>query len=567
MQKMYDAHGLRQSCAAWRDIGIRLLESLKLVHDRGVLLGDLSPVNVLRHPETGELTFIDLESACLADAQDDVATFSAGWAYPGFRAQQRSVKRLTRHDDYYAAGMLLYNVICPIHNIFDLDKTMPRERFLDHFVEGGLPAEMASIIRKLWQGEAAAALADLHAFSPEKSIVDLRSSPLCSSAEERRATTEVAKEWKDELPRSVKQLAQNILASTDLSREDRLWPADSNVFETNALSLCHGACGVASFLQDALGALPEPVLDWLLKHKIDPSYYPPGLYTGSAGIAYAFGSFGWTEQALSIMRAIPGAPLAFRSPALFDGVAGWGLAALALFSIKQDEEFLAISEQAGKFLLQSKRDAPEGLYWTIDPSEPQKLAMAYGATGIGFFLLNLWKATRNDAYLHAARGAMEFEIAHAEENESDGSLLWGPTIGARVHSPYWLNGCGGVASALVRFYQALGDKRYLELAKRAALPCAGFFSIGPHLHEGLASMGETLLDMYQATGEQAYFNAALFKSRQILLFKIDQPDGIAFPGRHLLRVSHDYATGGAGIGLFFLRLLHKTPRKLHDLFP
>lgn len=569
MEKMYARQAFISSCLTWRDIGIRLLTSLNLVHDRSVLLGDISPVNVLRNPSTGDLTFIDLESACVADVEDatdvtDATVFSATWAYPGFRLGHRSVRQLTKHDDYYAAGMLLYNLICPIHHIFDLDKTFPRNRFLNHFVENGLPPIMASVIRNLWEGDAAKALSDLHSFSPSACIVTTRKS-LVFAIPENEPAAESDDGFKEPLEHAMEQLVQNLLASADFSRDDRLWPADSTVFETNSLSVSHGACGVTMFLQEILGTVPEPVVEWNLRHTVDAVNYPPGLYTGASGIALVYASLGWKEQASAIMRAIPESPLAFQSPALFDGVAGWGLAALAVFTQTQNEEFLAIAEIAGNNLVESRREAPQGLHWTNASDAPSKLGMGFGGSGIGLFLLNLWKVTQNGMFLEVAKGALDYDIAHGKERETDGALLWGPFSDGRVHSPYWLRGGGGVASALIRFYEMSGEEHYLTLARRAAIPCADFFSIAPHLYEGLASMGETLLDMYLITGEQPYYDAAVLKARQVLLYKIDQQEGIAFPGRNLLRISHDYGTGGSGIGLFFHRLLNRTPRKFHDI--
>ncbi|MFF4392342.1 hypothetical protein ACFY0G_37170 [Streptomyces sp. NPDC001552] len=38
-------------------------------------------------------------------------------------------------------------------------------------------------------------------------------------------------------------------------------------------------------------------------------------------------------------------------------------------------------------------------------------------------------------------------------------------------------------------------------------------------------------------------------------FRVENEDGIAFPGRWLNRIAHDYATGPAGIGTFLARLV------------
>jgi hypothetical protein len=122
-----------------------------------------------------------------------------------------------------------------------------------------------------------------------------------------------------------------------------------------------------------------------------------------------------------------------------------------------------------------------------------------------------------------------------------------------------------VASALIRFFEVLKEERYLSLAHRAARGCAVFFSAAPHLFEGLASMGETLLDMYRVTGEPRYLEQARGKAMQTLLYRIDRPQGVAFPGRYLQRISHDYGLGGAGIGLFLHRVATQGPRRFHDL--
>jgi len=119
----------------------------------------------------------------------------------------------------------------------------------------------------------------------------------------------------------------------------------------------------------------------------------------------------------------------------------------------------------------------------------------------------------------------------------------------------------------VRFAQVLEEQHYMDLAHLAAKGCGVFFSVAPHLFEGLASMGDTLLDMYLATGQQHYLNGARQKAQQMLLYAIQTPSGIAFPGRFLLRISNDYGMGGAGIGLYLHRLVGLRPRMLHDILP
>jgi hypothetical protein len=358
-------------------------------------------------------------------------------------------------------------------------------------------------------------------------------------------------------------LAQHMLASMDPGRTDRLWPADVMVFQTNPLNLAHGACGTALYLHETLGEIPARVRQWLLDQPVTVAKYPPGLYSGIAGVAWCFAELGLAERGLEMFRLVTKSPLAFRLPDIFSGVAGWGLAALALYERTGEDWLGALACRAGDFLVETAERDENGAFWTDRDESIVRLGFAYGGSGIATFLLNLWKATGDERYLSTARGAMDFEVANAQERGD--SLVWGAVPNSNEHRPYWLRGGAGAATALTRFAVMLDDQHYMDLARRAARGCNAFFSVSPHLFEGLASMGESLLDMYVATGEEAYLRSARQKASQILLYRMDTPAGLAFPGRYLLRISHDYGLGGAGVGMYLHRLLAPGPRRFHDI--
>ncbi|QSQ25976.1 lanthionine synthetase C family protein [Pyxidicoccus parkwayensis] len=356
-----------------------------------------------------------------------------------------------------------------------------------------------------------------------------------------------------------------MLASMDTSRADRLFPPDTQTLQTNALNVAHGACGTALFLRDVLGELPGAVREWLLAQPVDLATYPPGLYSGLAGIAWSFVELGLPERGLELMERVPASPLAFTSADLFGGAAGWGLAALALHLRTRDAKLLEVAVRAGEHLVQRAERSEAGRFWRPEEGGAIPLGFARGGSGIAFFLLSLWRLTREASYLEVARQALDFDVAHAKER--NGGLVWGVDVGDLGHRPYWLKGGAGIASALIRFFEVLKEPRYLELARKAARGCEVTFSATPHLFEGLASIGETQLDMYRVTGDEHYLEQARKKARQTLLFRLDRPEGVAFPGRFLLRISHDFGMGGAGIGLFLHRLSVLGPRRFHDVFP
>ncbi|WP_424851791.1 hypothetical protein [Streptomyces sp. SAI-170] len=114
---------------------------------------------------------------------------------------------------------------------------------------------------------------------------------------------------------------------------------------------------------------------------------------------------------------------------------------------------------------------------------------------------------------------------------------------------------------------SLGIEGYGELARCIADDTYVKYAFVPGLFEGLSGIGEFMLDMYVFTGEERYRRNAFDIAETLLWFRIEGEDGTAFPGRWLTRISHDYATGSAGVGLFLSRLVRPHPRHFVDLAP
>ncbi|WP_069114817.1 protein kinase domain-containing protein [Jiangella alba] len=150
-----------QRLARWlpqfRHVAERLVAMVLTVHERGVLIGDLSPANVLIDDAGRRLGLIDFESAITADDGPEMRGFAAAWRTPGFAAPGREQRGgLGPHDDLYAAAMVLYHAVVPVNPLFALDPEAMR-RFLDRFVELGVPEQVRRLILLLSDGEAQAA--------------------------------------------------------------------------------------------------------------------------------------------------------------------------------------------------------------------------------------------------------------------------------------------------------------------------------------------------------------------------------------------------------------------------
>ena len=367
-----------------------------------------------------------------------------------------------------------------------------------------------------------------------------------------------------ELRETIAGTADYVLATTDCARGDRLWPADAEIFLTNPLSVAYGACGTALFL--ANGAvpreLPEPAVDWILDRPLLVEEVPPGLYVGLSGIAWSLLELGLPERAEEAMA------LAYRSPLLYEaenmrlGAAGWGLASLRFFQATGSEEYLDRAKQAGDFLLDRAVRSGESCHWPPGEDEPVPYGFGFGASGIALFLAELYVATGDRGLRETALGALEFDLANRVETEIGWG--WRRFEGDNLVRPYWMDGAAGVGSVAIRLHRLLGADHCLSVAEWIAAGLFVKFAVTPGQFEGLAGIGELMLDMHRFTAEDAYLDHAFDLAESILLFKVERERGVAWPGRWLNRITHDYASGAAGIGLFFARLQRPQPRLFLD---
>jgi hypothetical protein len=161
-----DPERVARFCTLLRNLTLRLLDAVEAIHARGLMVGDISPGNVLLNLKTGEIRLIDFEAAL---PQGQASAFSVQWFNPGFRhPERRKATTLEPFDDFYACGMLLYSMVCPVQTLFELDRTQPLLRFLDHFVEEGLPVQVRSLIQALLEGRADLARKEAESWTPVK---------------------------------------------------------------------------------------------------------------------------------------------------------------------------------------------------------------------------------------------------------------------------------------------------------------------------------------------------------------------------------------------------------------
>jgi serine/threonine protein kinase len=529
-------------CRDWNAMFSRLcanlIRILKILHSRQIVFADLSPSNLIVSGNDHDLKIIDFEGAHQLGVDSALNIYT-----PGFVSQHRVAGGQARmEDDYYSAGAVLLAYLLPINGLLHLNP-LARQQFLASIrADIHLPKSIADLINNLMDQ------ADPSSFEPAAgAAVEVQEASLPSAHD---CSVKPSYDYQA----VANDIVRHLNGVAEYHRNDRLYPADPGVFATNPLSLAYGAAGVSYALHRLTGDVPQAAIDWILQHKITSTEYPSGLYIGMAGIAWSLLEMGVREPAEEILQSSFKHPLAYNTPDLFHGIAGWGMAGLRFFEATGNELYLEQAKEAGNALLASCRKSEQGYYWT--ESEERPLGLAHGSSGISLFLLYLYLATENERYFAAGLRALDFDLAAAVRTK-DGGLSWGKSVDSR--SPlysYWRFGSAGIGMATARYQRLIGSPRYHSILEQIFIDTDRKYAVFPGRFAGLAGLGEFLLDMHDLTGEQRFLNSAKRVAEGIMHFRVER-NGAAFPGELSSRLCCDYGTGSASIALFLNRLLKK----------
>lgn len=538
---------------SFRTIFIQLAEILKTMHENGIVFTDFSPNNVIVNLETLDVRVIDFEGAYEVGIDKPVTLFTPGFTAP----DQLSGQDSSFESDFFALGASMHYFLTPVNQIFAI---YPKARytFITSVIEDiGFPRSLANLI---------SGLIDKSANKRPKSEEVIKI--LQKEEEVREPNFLVDKRQIDaDYESRIKTIPKYIISQADYSRTDRLFPADAAIFTTNPMSLTHGAAGVAYALNKIEGGVPKPVLDWILERNLDTALYPPGLYIGLAGIAWAMLEIGLRKESQKVMESTFEHPLLFKSADLYYGITGWGLANLKFFAEFQDEKYLEKALIAGDFLANNLSENEKGYFGESELGT--RLGYFHGRSGISIFLLYLYLASGKENFLDMGTKALDFDINNSSPN-MDGGVSWKRSVGeGQIVYPYLKYGSAGVGTAVVRYYRLFGSKKYRDTLEKIYIDMNRKYAVFPGLFQGLSGLGEFLLDLYDVTNDGKHLDAAYRVASGISLFTINGDEGVAFPGDGLQRISCDFGTGSAGIGLFMKRLVRgrKANFQLDELLP
>lgn len=519
----------------------RFAEALQLAHGAGVSLGDLSFHNCIVTPQ-GDIRLIDLETAVEEglDLPADVRT-------PGFASPRplRDHPDGARAEDAYAFGANLLAAIMPMNAMLPLDR-QAAARFVRRLSEDlGYPHELGAIIASLLDTEAARRTSPMVAMERLRAALDAPSTA--------RPTVSHAPP-----PDHADALFAYVDAMARRARPDRYVPAGPEVFQTHPWGVAHGAAGVLhAYLRGGRKA-PEGLLSFVADGARRRRDRGTNLMHGDAGIAWVLFEAGEGELAADMLRdRMPDTALCERA-GWHDGLAGWGLSRIKAWRETAEEGFLAAAAEAGEVLLRTAVSGDGTLCWPVGDVQP--VGLGHGATGVALFLLHLHVATGDERFMRAADAALSFDLAQRGSNP-DGDPTWPKQVGGATTFPYLRHGTAGIVAVAARFHACTGDARYRHAVRGAEADLMRRHAMSPGLFEGLAGIGETLLDLAGMFPDSAagYLAAACHIARGIEPFLVPRHEGLAVPGVELLRLSCDFATGNAGVGAFFDRLHRGGP--------
>nr|MDJ0837961.1 lanthionine synthetase C family protein [Acidobacteriota bacterium] len=457
----------------------------------------------------------------------------------------------TFKDDMFALRRVFYNTIFPVHVMCALGD-FSKVGFFAHMTrEKGLPTTVNKV------GEDT----DDPVGSMDRIIEELKT----DVAEKRYQKADFHYMSDQKLKENVEALATFMTNSADLAAEC-IYPPDYRAYYTTPLSVGYGMLGPAHFLKTWNGELPEDVENRILElaGKVNEKDFAPGLFAGSSGIAWVLHSWGREELAEKIMETTYKSHLLFESADLFFGAAGWGLAGLYFYHKTGKEMYLDYAKRAAQGIVEKLTEEENGglSYKNLDGET--YFGLGHGAAGIALFMLRLYEKTREAGVLDVAKRLMEYELSNSQE--LDGSIVWAQSLEDSRIYPYFRHGSAGIGMTLIRFYKVLGEQRYLDLARDAAVYPGQLYSVLPGLFSGLTGIGEFMLDLHMVTGEEKYKDSARNMADKANLYSVSHAGGRAFPGDELLKLSADFCTGSAGIAQFFRRLLKPGPFLFLDCF-
>lgn len=511
-----------------------LLDAVDQIHQRGLVIGDLSPPNILVEKSTMTVRIIDFEGAFrpLLDKVQDIHT-------PGFRLELKGRKKeSTLQDDIYAISAIMLYTIFPLSVMAHL-RTDLYTRILPVLVRdiGWSDTPVQRVIEQL--ANQALTCREARALLAGPAAIE---APFTRTSAWTLVPTDV-----------IAGLGRFITSHVRMAPAYTLFPIDPFGATTSPASLGFGSTGIVYALSTCGVALPPEAMERYQREMaaIGPGALAPGFLAGAAGMAWALLLNGDVASGKRFLHYANTSPLLHAHHSLYYGMAGIGMTNLAAYLMFDDKSYLDIAIGLAEKLAATAISDERGLHWKDDADI--RLGFGYGPSGVALFFLRLSQILNVPAWRDLGRRAIAYDLSHAYEIEPGVVEFASSPSEQTTYESYIEEGTAGVAKVAIRY--GMWDQLPPLLADLHR-KYSGFAG----LIYGVSGFADTLLDAYLYSQDEHYLELAarpLEALTDIYLFETDA--GYATPGDNLFRVSCDFATGVAGVMRTLDRFAHLAP--------
>ncbi|HEY2575059.1 MAG TPA: class IV lanthionine synthetase LanL [Streptosporangiaceae bacterium] len=512
----------------------QLARIVRDVHERGVIVRDLNPANIVLQGTQASLVDFGL-------AGHDGLHLSGGT--PGYApARQMHDETPLEDDDLYALGMTLLFAATRLHPVvLRDDHELPMLRALQT-IRAGYGPEPPGVIR---------AVADLLAGGDRATPALLE---LASGKTRRRPVSA--------LPSAAPVTADLVEEITGCVRAELLRQVDQILTAPDDAQAAYDGClytgsagiGLELLHQAETGAVADRLEDLaaLSAGAARRVRLPHGLYTGRTGVDI------FLQQALdhgitsaaSLRGPLPPPGFAPEGDDLIIGAAGIGLGHLLLYRANGDSRHLDVTRRYASMLMGPA--APESSFgpnprpeYAVEPSASR----AHGLAGVTELLVSFAEQTGEPAAAEAA--AVRARVLAGQARDL---LRRSREAAASPLAASWCQGLTGIGQTLAHAGEVLHDPVLTSLARHAADACVALL---PRLSGlgaccGAAGVGNFLVDL--AAADERYLEAAYDVAAHMLRRSAGPPGRPVFTESDPDSFSASWAAGLAGMLTFFRRL-------------
>lgn len=529
---------------------LSLLNNIQVLEEKGITHNDLKPGNIIvdRHLNT---SIIDFETSSFKS--------NSPGSNPNLKSRGYYNRRSKpSNPDYYALGMILY-FIQTGYNISDApreDNIMERPL---HYLTGKSSIGLEKCISKLCNNNyntIATVIRDFNqAINAKITPFRIKRSEINAIADSYHAIPQNIVEW----------LFKHSLYNNQVTYWNSTHRYNSGEGRTD---INIGSSGILLFLayffittKQSPGKnlhLYENAVQYINTTK--NQHQITGLFVGEAGKAlatitalFAIGKFNVNVIQEKLKYIKYNLPL---NNDFYNGKAGAGFLFAILYAVTQDRRHIETAMKIAKEVIKNRSLDKTGIFWEDNQTQKHFIGFAHGIAGIGYFLITLYRLSRDKQLLktiyHIADTLLKNAVTYSKRSKL---INWPAEPGTDITNNHWCNGTSGIGIFFLELYKITRDNFFLDILHKCAYTVIKASAyMNPTMCHGLSGNINFLISYYQLT-KDVRLKAEIFRLAEVLKMSgIVSDDHFLFPSESPYIITPDLWVGFTGTAYVFQRL-------------